>query len=406
MGGTVAIATVLFVLSLPAVAANGYLGALGLLAKSRQPEGTVPTPGGLLPRFAFVIPAHNEASGIAQTVQSVLRVDYPRDRYEIYVVADNCSDDTGGVAAAAGARVLTRNDTSKRGKGYALEYAFGIIDGEGSFDAVVVIDADTEITVNLLRSAAASLGAGEQAAQAHYAVQNVTDSWRTRLMDVAFTLHHGVRSRARERLKLSAGLRGNGMVFALEALRRVPYRAYSLVEDVEYGVALGLQGIRVAYLGDAEVRAEMVASDAASESQRRRWEQGRRQLLKQFLPPLLKRGLLEGNWMLLDLASDMLVPPLATVAVYTAAGAAVAAGAVATGLATPVAALPWGVAVAGLTIYVARGVTLSNRGPSVLLDLAHVPKYVGWKLMLALRDRDQARNGKEWIRTTRNSELR
>ena len=384
------------------MAATGYLGALGLAAKSNTPGSEDAQAFETTPYFTFVVPAHNETGGIERTVRSLLAVDYPRQHFEILVIADNCVDDTAEKAKKAGARVIERNDPSRRGKGHALELAFQTLLDEAKTSAVLVVDADSEVDGNFLKAMARRIAEGHGAMQAHYAVRNVDESWRTRLMDVAFTLYHGVRSQARERLGLSVGLRGNGMGFSIDTLRRVPYRAYSLVEDVEYGVQLGLCGIRVAYVGESEVRADMVAGAAGSESQRKRWEQGRRELLKQFLPQLIGRGVRELDGVLLDLACDMLVPPLATVAVYTGAGLTAALGAVTAGMAGPVVLLPWLGSVTGLTIYVGRGVSMSKRGAQVFLDLAHVPEYVLWKISLKLR-RKRTPDG-EWIRTARQDE--
>jgi cellulose synthase/poly-beta-1,6-N-acetylglucosamine synthase-like glycosyltransferase len=289
-----------------------------------------------------------------------------------------------------------------RGKGYALEHAFNSLLAEDTTDGVVVVDADTDVTSNILRAIAKRLTEGELAMQAHYGVRNVEDSWRTRLLDLAFTLYHGVRSSARERLNLSAGLRGNGMGFALETLRRVPHKSYSLVEDVEYGVQLGLHGIRVAYVGEAEVRGEMVAKSKGSESQRRRWEFGRYKLVREYVPLLLLRALKERNAVLLDLGLDLLTPPLANLFLYTAAGSSIAVLLGATRWCQPVALIPWGIAVAGISVYLGRGIQMSSQGPKALLSLLHAPKYAAWKIGLRLAG--TSRQTREWVRTSRAGE--
>ena len=99
------------------------------------------------------------------------------------------------------------------------------------------MDADTLVSPNLLRAFAARLDAGAAAVQARYGVRNPDASWRTRLMAIAFALFHDLRSLGRERLGLSAGLRGNGMCFSTRLLREVPHQAFSVVEDLEYGLA-------------------------------------------------------------------------------------------------------------------------------------------------------------------------
>jgi 1,2-diacylglycerol 3-beta-glucosyltransferase len=398
----VGITVLLLVLGIPGMVTGSYLGCLGALARPRQRGANVPDSGGFKPCFTFVVPAHDEAEGIQRTVKSLLAVDYPKDKFSVLVVADNCSDQTKERAEGAGARVLERVDELRRGKGYALELAFQTLLAEGISEAIVVVDADTDVSANLLLAMAARLSAGELAMQAHYGVRNVDDSWRTRLMDYAFTLFHGVRSTARERMGLSSGLRGNGMAFTPEALRRVPYQSYSLVEDVEYGIELGLHGIRVAYVGEAEVLGEMVTGSQSSESQRLRWEQGRSSLVARYGFGLLRRGIRERNAMLLDLALDVLTPPLTKVVLRTGVGLLFATGAVATGVASPIAVVPWLASATGIGIYLARGVQLAPGGGRVLIDLVHVPKYIIWKLLLS--NREQPKDEETWVRTARKGE--
>ena len=244
--------------AMPALLAGTYLLVLTLASRREN----VPPLLDLPLRFAIVVPAHNEAAGIGETVKSLLAVDWPEERMCVLVLADNCQDQTAVQARAAGAQVIERFDHERRGKGYALQLAFDHLLGQGWADAVVVVDADTLVAPNLLRAFAARIGAGARAVQADYRVRNVDDSWRTRLMAIAFTTFHTVRSLARERLGLSCGLRGNGMCFATSTLRAVPHSAASLVEDVEYGLLLGEAGIRVHHASDAHVLGEMVAGES------------------------------------------------------------------------------------------------------------------------------------------------
>ena len=251
--------------ALPVLAATTYLALLALLAR-RAPA----PPSGRGVRFDLVVPAHDEEAGIAQTVRSLLAIDYPAELYRVVVVADNCSDQTARRASEAGARVLKRTDPERRGKGHALAFAFERLGEEGVADAFVVVDADTLVSPNLLGAFASRIQAGASALQADYGVRNPESSWRTRLLHLGFTLFHEVRSSGRERLGLSCGLRGNGMAFTRSVLAEVPHDAFSVVEDVEYGIRLGLAGHRVHYVGEAQVLGEMPASERATRSQRSR----------------------------------------------------------------------------------------------------------------------------------------
>ena len=134
--------------------------------------------GGPVPTIVIVIPAHDEAVAIAATVASA-HATMP-DGARLLVVADNCSDATARLARNAGAEVLERNDALRRGKGYALRHAFEASRQSGRADAVVVIDADAEVSANLLEACASRIEAGASAVQVHYGVLNALSSWRSR----------------------------------------------------------------------------------------------------------------------------------------------------------------------------------------------------------------------------------
>jgi cellulose synthase/poly-beta-1,6-N-acetylglucosamine synthase-like glycosyltransferase len=376
---------------LPALAASSYLAALAVLARRQGlPRATAPRL-----KFDVVVPAHNEEIEIGATVASLLALGYPRTHFRVLVIADNCVDGTAAKAAAAGARVLVRDDLELRGKGHALAYAFSLSLAEGFADAVVVVDADTVVSKNLLSAFAARFEAGAEVLQAEYGVRNPLSSWRTRLMTIALSAFHGVRSLARERLRLSCGLRGNGMAFSSAILRRVPPSAFSIVEDLEYGLQLGRAGVRVQYAGEAKVLGQMVEGERASRSQRQRWESGRRAIVRQQGLPLLTEALRRRNLVLFDLLVDLLVPPVGELLAFIVVGAALCVFAGAGSVAPWI----WGASFAGLLLYVLRGWSLSGVGLYGLVDLMWAPVYILWKLTLWFRHK--GKRPLEWIRTTR-----
>ncbi len=340
-----------------------YLLTLTLLSvRTRAPAGPPPTC-----RFDIVVPAHDEAAGIERTVASLLDLDWPKGDFRVLVVADNCSDDTAVLARQAGATVLERRDEQHRGKGYALAHAFEASRAAGFAEALVIVDADSVVSRNLLASFAARLATGERALQAHYGVLNVEASWRTRLMAIALGSFHVLRSRAREKLGLSCGIRGNGWCVTHSLLRDVPYRAFSLVEDIEFGIEIALAMQRVSYCGEAQVLGEMVTSGRSAASQRRRWEGGRAVLVRSALPRLIRGAFRGRSVVCLDLAIDLLVPPLATLATAVVVLAMVSA---AIWPAFPAAITAWlcAACVAVLIAYVLRGWQLSGVGPRGLLE--------------------------------------
>ena len=213
-------------------------------------------------RFLFLIPAHDEAGAIGITVRSCRSVAYDPERFQICVIADNCTDGTAAEAAAAGAVVVTRRDPARRSKGFALDDFFRgeIADPEvRPCDAFVLVDADTSVAPDLLAAFDRALGRGDDFTQGYYTVRNAEASWRTRLMTYAFGLANGVWPLGMDRLGLSVGLKGNGMCFRSSALRRFPWRAHGLVEDMEFAWQLRLAGERVRFEPSARVYGEMVS---------------------------------------------------------------------------------------------------------------------------------------------------
>ena len=388
---------VLALCALPVLVASSYLAALAAVGRRKSPP--VAPPPGL--RFDVVVPAHDEENGIGDTVSSLLSIDYPRSLFRVLVVADNCRDRTAEIAGAAGAEVLVRQQTEQRGKGFALAYAFDRSLTDRFADAVVVVDADTLVSPNLLSAFSARFHAGAAAVQASYGVRNPLASPRTRVMTIALAAFHDVRSVARERLGLSCGLRGNGMGFSREVLRQHPSQAFSIVEDVEYGIQLGYAGVRVEYVPEAIVRGHMASTEPTARSQRRRWERGRQALVRQHLPGLLLQAWRRRDPRLLDLAIDLMVPPLGQLVTIIIIGLALSLLAMRFG--ATIAVWPWSAAFFGILAHVFRAWVVSGTGRPGLLALLWSPAYIVWKLRLRFHDKGLTPD--EWVRTTRGAQL-
>jgi cellulose synthase/poly-beta-1,6-N-acetylglucosamine synthase-like glycosyltransferase len=388
---SIVVVVALSIVALPATAACMYL--LVLTCLSTRPASAPPSSREMF--FDVIVPAHNEATGIGKTISSLKRLNWPNARYRIIVVADNCTDATASISVKAGATVLERQDLTRRGKGYALAHAFTWSRSTGNADAVTVVDADSVVSANLLESFAARIEAGACALQAHYGVLNAMDSWRTRLMAIALGAIHKVRSRARERMGLSCGIRGNGWCVTHALLDKIPYRSFSLTEDIEFGIDLGLAGYRVAYCDESHVNGEMVTSEHAARSQRQRWEGGRIGLIREKVPALLRAAVARRSLVCLDLALDLLVLPLSYVVVNVV-------GIITIGVLNPdgfrAALLMLGLFdLSAIAVYVCRGWILSGIGIVGMWDLLRVPVFLSWKLLIIRFHRKPD----TWIRTKR-----
>ncbi len=343
-------------------------------------------------RFAVLIPAHNESLVLGAALGSLNRLDYPADAYRLVVIADNCTDDTAEIAAKRGATPLIRFNDAEIGKGYALEWALQElgVGGEAKnsvlpdfdFDAVVILDADTQVSPNLLTAFEAGLNAGQGAMQARYEVLNVGESWRTRLMSCALALAHIVKPLGREQLRLSDGLKGNGMCFARPVVAAVAWSGASITEDIEYTLRLCRAGVRIAFLPGAAVWAQMPTTGAQSVSQRKRWEGGRYQLLTKVAPQLLIEGFRKRDRILRDRAIELIIPPFAEMFALPIVLLGVSiAFALATGWrSAQIYAGGWLAILFSQAVYLFGGLWVARVPARVALSLFAAPVYIVWKI--------------------------
>lgn len=348
-------------------------------------------------RLSVLVPAHDEEPTLPDTLAALGALDYPPDRFEVVVIADNCTDRTAEVAARAGAIVLERDAPDARGKGQAVAWALDVLAARPDWrpDAVVMLDADCTPTPNLLAELEGRLLAGEQAVQVDYTVDNPDEAWSAALRFAAFTLQHTVRPLGKERLGLSAGLFGTGMAFTRELLERQPWRAFTLAEDGEYYLRLLLDGERVAFVPGAQVGSAMPTELGRSEQQNLRWEAHRWLLLRRFASPLLTSGLRHRDPGRLNGVAELLFPPLSLT--VTLQAASLAAGLV---LRSRPAASVAASALAGQTAVVVGGLALVGAPPSVYRALARAPFFIAWKLALLARV-SAGKGPTDWVRTER-----
>jgi len=220
--------------------------------------------------FAIVIPAHNEEKGIELALRSCASLDYDREKYTVYVVADNCEDRTAQIATRSGAVCLVRRDEENRGKGHALEWALPQVLAQGC-DAVVVIDADCLIDAHALRAFDRRLAAGDRVLQANDAVANPDENGISYVLALANALENDLFYAPKSNLGWAVFLRGTGMVFHREVLEAHPWRAASIVEDAEYAARLLEEGIRVRFVPNVRVVSDFPADREQLAVQRSRW---------------------------------------------------------------------------------------------------------------------------------------
>jgi len=351
------------------------------------------------PKVAVLVPAHDEASGIAATCKTLGDQLGIGDR--LLVVADNCSDDTAAVARNAGAEVIERRDPARRGKGYALDFGVRHLEMQPP-EVVLVVDADCLLTEGALDKLVRACAASNRPVQATYSMRNHSGApLRLRIAEFAGVVKNLVRPLGYRRLGLPCQLMGTGMAFPWSVISRAELATGHIVEDMKLGVDLACAGSTPLFCPEAEVISHFPDSSQGIQTQRIRWEHGHLSVIVADAPRLLAMAVRERNVPLLAMALDLAVPPLALLALLvTVVVAASVLLAVIFGNAGPlwvgtVVLALFSSAVAGAWARFARPV-LSAR------ELAFAPVYALLKIPMYLRF--VSAKQVEWVRSARKGE--
>ena len=288
-----------------------------VLSATEEPTGQDDDEGSSA-RIAVVVPAHNESDGIVLTLSDIL----PQLRYgdRLIVVADNCSDDTADVSARAGAEVISRNDTSRIGKGYALGRGIEHLDQDPP-DFVLFVDADCRVDKGaVIRLLGASERYGRPIQAAFLMTSPPQSPIDHSLAEFAWRVKNWVRPLGLKVLNFPVQLTGSGMMFPWALIRAAPLASGNLVEDLKLGLDLARQGKAPAFLPTAKVRSYFPNSEGGSNSQRQRWIQGHLSMIARTAPPLLWEAITKRNRDLFILTLDLLIPPFLLLALLVAIG--------------------------------------------------------------------------------------
>lgn len=372
------------------VATIYQLTMFALGARRRPSESPAPHPMNAV----VLVPAHDEQAGVAATVASLRAQDHSGPS-EVIVIADNCTDATARVAAAAGATVWERSAPHQPGKPAALAWALDRLARERPHaEAVVVVDADCLASRNLLAALTAELRSGADAAQAVYRVANADESSQAALRAAGFALKHDLRARGRSRLGLSPGLFGTGMAFTAATLAAIPL-SQSVTEDTELFVRLVEGGRRVAFAENAAVISAMPTNERDAVAQQLRWETGNAELARTRLARLLWRGLIRRDREQLGAAAELALPSQSA---QLGGEAAVVAGALL--LARPWLAAWAAATLAGQLTYVIGGLAAVGDAGLLIRAGRDVPRFVVHRLRTQLKV-SLGGGARSWERTVR-----
>jgi len=350
-----------------------------------------------LPRLVFLVPAHDEELLIADTVRSLLAMDYPAESRRVVVIADNCADQTAARATAAGADCIERSNPDLRGKQHALSWAFKQID-LSDVNACVIIDADTLVSSGFARGLAAIGPLEDIAVTVSTLTLNEWDTWMTRLTGLLARSRLDVTYRILEMGGLNVPLSGMACL-GRNLLLPNGWQAFSLTENWELYARYTAEGIRIRFAREAKVYTQLPRTMQQGQAQRSRWLAGRTWVLRAWGGRIWRSphaSMLDKFATLVWLAG--LSPVLQLVA------------AVCVALPSLLLPTPWGqwlalAAISSIASQIVATTIALARHPqpgATLSAFMRLPMYAVWRVSLAIATSLRSGTG-EWQRTERHS---
>lgn len=346
--------------------------------------------------LTVLMPAHNEAEVIAETLATLTPQLAPQDR--LIVVADNCTDETAALARAAGATVLERNDNARRGKGYALDCGLRFMAASPP-EAVVIVDADCQFRSGSVRELAAASIAYQKPVQGVYLIDKpASPSLKESVSAFAFKVKNLVRPLGLKQFGLPCLLTGTGMAFPWSVMTTVDLATQSIVEDMKLGFDLAIAGTPPMLCPSVTVVGPLPPNDEAATTQRTRWEHGHLQLISRYCPKLFSQAVVQMRPDLLATALDLIIPPLSLlVMLWGATTVVMTLVSWVMGFWLP-AWICYGAGAALISAVMLAWTRFAQSDLSMTM-LLRVPVYILWKIPVYLKFVTEPQV--EWVRTRR-----
>ena len=244
-----------------------------------------------LHRFAAIVSARNEEAVIGELLESLQRQNYPQELLDLYVVADNCTDNTAATACQAGAFVYERFDQKHKGKGYAIDYLFRRLKEERKdvYDGYFVFDADNLVDPNFVSEMNRTFDRGYDAVTCYRNSKNFGSNWISAGYSIWFLREARFLNFPRTLLGTNCHVSGTGFLVSARVIEdNGGWPFHLLTEDIQFSVDCAIQGKRIGYCDKAVVYDEQPTTFRQSWDQRLRWSKGFYQVDREYTLPLLK----------------------------------------------------------------------------------------------------------------------
>lgn len=258
-------------------------------------------------KFAILIPARNECEVISYLVKSLVEQRYPNKLFDIYVLPNNCTDNTKEVALEAGAKVIDITVKTKS-KGEVLNFAFDSLKLDNSIDAYVIFDADNIVHPDYLSKMNNALCEGHEVGQCFRDSKNPNDNWISGSYSIFYWLQNFFFNKSRMQLGGSASINGTGFMVKKEIIDEYGFNTVTLTEDVEFTAQCALNNIKIVFVEEAKTYDEQPIKFNESWKQRKRWSIGNHQCLKVYSKDLFRTFFKTGFLPCFDMLFTFLAP--------------------------------------------------------------------------------------------------
>lgn len=234
-------------------------------------------------RYAVLIAARNEEAVIGNLIASIQAQDYPKELVDVFVVADNCTDQTATIATKAGAICYERKDAQHRSKGFALQFLVERIRrdfGIDHYDGYFIFDADNLLKADYIRRMNEAFDAGEKIVTSYRNIKNFSTNWISASYGIHWLRTCRMEHRGRSLLYMACRVQGTGYLFASELIAD-GWNYTCLTEDRAFCADAVARGYRISYQHDAEFYDEQPDDIRTALRQRLRWAKGNLLVTKQ-----------------------------------------------------------------------------------------------------------------------------
>lgn len=259
-------------------------------------------------KFAVIIAARNESKVIGHLIDSLNKQDYPKELYDVYVVPNNCTDDTKEEVIKHNAKVIECDD-QVASKGEVLKFAFDFFkQNYYDYDAYIIFDADNIVHPKFVRRMNDALCAGFKVAQGYRDSKNPSDTWISSCYSLFYWVQNYFFNQARMNMGWSSSINGTGFMVAKEVLDRNGFNTVTMTEDIEFAAQCAINNERIALVKEAITYDEQPLTFKESWKQRKRWSVGTLQCLYHYFNPLLKAGIKDKIPQSFDMSLFFLAP--------------------------------------------------------------------------------------------------